>query len=1000
MQGICAAVLAMVVGQSYPSSPLAAAATVEQSIVNRTSSELVEPPHASVTWTETSVQDFRDGVLDPMMYVSHRQSLDPDSGCVEFFARFDVDNNGYTDLVCADDSGPYLRVYFGSASGYDSLHSRYYPVPGGGNVDLADLNLDGRAEMIHSGWRSGHVTIYWGTDSGPSQTDTTWLGISGQSEAVAVCDLDRDSYLDILAGSDDGNIYIFWGSAAGYSTANRTSVYLGGSVGHNLEIADFDKDGCPDIAASLWSRNRNPIIYWGTGRSPRTITWLPVLDNNPHGITVADFDRDGWLDVVFTGYDAVNSAYIYYGSATGFSPGSREIISPGSCYGGSSAVHWNADKTLDLVFFRGDWGKSVSYLPKVYTNRADTTPHFSDDRSSTIGDSLFNSSGGFVGDLNNDGYQDVFVNNMQLNGHSYILWGPYFNAPTALPVNSDHHGLWREAGNIYTRNFDATYVSSVFDVGPDSAVGGGTCTWLAGEPNGSSVGIEVRSGNTAAPDSTWTVFYPVPMNGGRIPDPVVVNRYLQYRVDFEYGGPCYLPSLEKIAFDLAPILAVDVGVSRIFAPVGTVDSAALIAPRVEVRNYELSSPSVRATLRIGSGYVRTVTRTVLPLATDTFSFPNWTALPLGRQTVRCSVYALYDYNPVNDTLSDTVRVRVNSDVGPTAILVPPTAVESGTVLVPAATARNFGQHPEVFPIAMQIGAEYLETVYDTLASGQTDTVTFPAWTAEPNGLLAVRCFTSLASDIYRANDTITRTTNVYTGIDAATIAILAPDDTVDSGAAITPRARIANLGTSAVSIPVRLSIGSTYVESVSVSVSPDETLTVSFPNWTATPLGTFAVRCSTGLTGDTIAGNNLKTDSVTVIALRDAQAVAILAPTGNVDSGTVITPRAEVANNGTSTVLIPVRMSIGSAYVESVSVSVRPSETLAVNFPNWTASPLGTLPVRCSTALAGDQDPLNDTVSTTVRVGVVIDAAAQAVIAPSGTVDSGTAITPGAGLPI
>ena len=82
-------------------SSLAAAATVEQSIVNRTSSELVEPPHASVTWTETSVQDFRDGVLDPMMYVSHRQSLDPDSGCVGFAGAIGVKLNTIAGYVGA-----------------------------------------------------------------------------------------------------------------------------------------------------------------------------------------------------------------------------------------------------------------------------------------------------------------------------------------------------------------------------------------------------------------------------------------------------------------------------------------------------------------------------------------------------------------------------------------------------------------------------------------------------------------------------------------------------------------------------------------------------------------------------------------------------------------------------------------------------------------------------------------------------------------------------------
>ncbi|MBM3323668.1 VCBS repeat-containing protein, partial [candidate division WOR-3 bacterium] len=627
-------------------------------------SDLPNPPRANRTWTETSVADFRDGWLDPSMYVSRRAGLDPDSGTVEFFSRFDVNNDGWLDLVCSDDSGPYLRLFFGSAAGYDSTRSRYYPVPGGGNSDLADLNLDGYAELIHSGWRTGYVVIYWGTDSGPSLTDTTRLAIAGSSEAVAVCDLDRDSYLDILAGSDNGNLYIFWGSAAGYSGASRSSVFLNGSVGHNIEIADFDRDGYTDVALSLWSRDRNPVIYWGAGRTPRTIAWLQVLPDNPHGISVADLDMNGWLDIVYTGYDQVTAAYIYYGGPSGFSVANRETVNPGKCYGGSTAVLWNADKTLDLVFFRGEWGVDTTFRPRVFFNRADTFPHFSNARSSDIGDSLFNASGGLVADLNRDGYLDVFVNNMRPNNYSRVLWGPDYGQTTPLPVHRDHHGIWREMGNIYTRSFDANYLSSVFDIGPDSAITGGTCSWVADEPGGSEVMMLVRSGSTPVPDQTWSPFYPVPFNGGELPDVVIDNRYIQYRVVFCYLSPSYLPRLERVAFDLTADLAVDVAVSRILVPAGTVDSGVAVIPRVVVTNNEPSSPAVTVNLRIGPGYSRTVVDTIAPHSSDTILFPAWTPTVLGRFTVRCSVYAAHDRVPANDTLSDTVRVRAHEDVGP------------------------------------------------------------------------------------------------------------------------------------------------------------------------------------------------------------------------------------------------------------------------------------------------------------------------------------------------
>ena len=90
-------------------------------------------------------------------------------------------------------------------------------------------------------------------------------------------------------------------------------------IGQNLEVADFDQDGWADIAAVSWTRNANPVIYWGPGRRPRDVVWLPTSDGKSHGVTCADLDRDGWLDLVYTSYDNGTTAFIYYGSETGFS---------------------------------------------------------------------------------------------------------------------------------------------------------------------------------------------------------------------------------------------------------------------------------------------------------------------------------------------------------------------------------------------------------------------------------------------------------------------------------------------------------------------------------------------------------------------------------------------------------------------------------------------------------------------------------------------------------
>ena len=48
---------------------------------------------AQIRWVETTQPDFADGYIDPNLYASWRANLDSDSGCVEWFPRFDLDNN-------------------------------------------------------------------------------------------------------------------------------------------------------------------------------------------------------------------------------------------------------------------------------------------------------------------------------------------------------------------------------------------------------------------------------------------------------------------------------------------------------------------------------------------------------------------------------------------------------------------------------------------------------------------------------------------------------------------------------------------------------------------------------------------------------------------------------------------------------------------------------------------------------------------------------------------
>lgn len=128
--------------------------------------------------------------------------------------------------------------------------------------------------------------------------------------------------------------------------------------------------------------------------------------------------------------------------------------------------------------------------------------------------------------------------------------------------------------------------------------------------------------------------------------------------------------------------------------------------------------------------------------------------------------------------------------------------------------------------------------------------------------------------------------------------------------------------------------------------------------------------------------------------IHDVSVTSIVTPSGIIDSGAVVTPRAAVKNTGAFTDTFPVIFKIGSFYADTQSVAgLAPESSVDVHFAVWTALQRGTNITRCTTALVGDSNPSNDsrTSSVTVRVR---DAGVSSIIAPIGIIDSGVVIVP------
>ncbi len=520
-------------------------------------------------YLETTPADFRDGQWDPLIYVSRRlqvESANPsDSGAVEIYPRFDANRDGYYDLMSAFATGGasgYIRIWFGSATGYSSGNYWQAQSDSGGNMDMADLNLDGWPELIHSGWGNdgGRCIIYWGSPTGYSASDTTKLP-NGNAEAVYVYDLDKDSYLDILLAGDNGTFYAYWGSSSGYSSGNVSTRSLN-TVGHNIEVADLNKDGWPDVVLPTGGALiTTTTILWGDA-TPRNLGDNPTWSDNSetwgycHGITLGDFNRDGWIDILRSRYNrtfTAHTARIYWSNNGTFSSSNYTGINPGDCYGGSAAYDFNNDGWLDIVFFRGIAGEGTPFQLKMYPNTG-VSPYFRDQDSIPFGPSAYY-TGGFIWDFNRDGKPEIFANNGCGWGlESYVLWGVrlvgtsvLIDSTRALPVTDDHHGGFRECGNVYDRSSYAWYESGVFShANPQREA---ILSWVSWDnlDVGAQVTMYIRT--RWDPVSPWSAWRQV-SNGELVNEsPYFPARDIQYQARFNWENPAWLPWLERVQLE-------------------------------------------------------------------------------------------------------------------------------------------------------------------------------------------------------------------------------------------------------------------------------------------------------------------------------------------------------------------------------------------------------------------------------------------------------------------
>jgi hypothetical protein len=187
---------------------------------------------------------------------------------------------------------------------------------GAGPIYTGDFNGDGETDFIVNGQSGQSASVYLGDGDGTFQTPVRYTFDHGV-RLLRLADMDGDGRADMMVVGEGRVVEVFHGNGDGsFATTSEGGVVLpGGVVSGGLLAADVDKDGCGDIAALIGggpadAGGASELYVWygrcdGTFGEPQVVP----LSRGYSLAALADVDGDGLPDFVLSDGAVVSVLY-------------------------------------------------------------------------------------------------------------------------------------------------------------------------------------------------------------------------------------------------------------------------------------------------------------------------------------------------------------------------------------------------------------------------------------------------------------------------------------------------------------------------------------------------------------------------------------------------------------------------------------------------------------------------------------------------------------------
>jgi len=314
---------------------------------------------------------------------------------------------------------------------------------GASSVEIADLNKDGKPDIVISNAEDSSIAILlnYGNRQFTQAAGSPFYAGHFPND-INIADFNRDGDLDVaLANHEKKYFTVLLGNGKGQFMAAPKSPFVVQVKPHTHGIvsADFNSDGNLDIATDSWAVD-SIVTLSGDGKGNFTNPVYHATGKHPYQrLRTADFNKDGNADIVTTNLDG-NTVTILLGDGKGNF--STHFFDSGNTPFGVAIGDLNRDGNLDLAVINSptiSGGKPGKDGLTILLG--DGKGNFS-----IMNGSPFETGLGptrvAIGDLNNDGINDIAVSNYKSNFVSiYYMYKSGMLSTSQLPIGKGSDGI-------------------------------------------------------------------------------------------------------------------------------------------------------------------------------------------------------------------------------------------------------------------------------------------------------------------------------------------------------------------------------------------------------------------------------------------------------------------------------------------------------------------------------------------------------------------------------